>query len=255
MIKSFVLILTAVILFYFLSTWDSRPFSITPDMGVSEDYIARHSVDVRHPIFLSVIKYTSESAKILTDVKESDLLRIRCSDQLVRTDQGVYILKHLKTQARQKRRVTNNQFIEYMRKKEPYLSPGKKVLTVRACENNVGLMFMLYSIGEYDKNIANKSSIHQVIYNSKNNEAYVEVFRSGIFAKNNLYKIEASKNHLVCNEIFQMRKYDVLSILCSEESEAASVHKLYDLNMNDGSKMLVAKCKNGYPPNIGTVCN
>lgn len=252
-ISVFLTLLTVIVVYFYYQS--ARPFGLTADMGLSESFMKRYSVLPNHSIFTSIIKYSSASADLLANIPNDSLQGLRCSDQFIRTDQGMYILKHIKTQERQKRRVTNKEFIEYMRSKEPNLPVGKKTLTVRVCEAENRTLFILYSIGVYDKKMADNASLHQVIYSSQKNETFIDVFQPGLLGSKKTFRIESTRYHEVCNEVFQLGTDNTLYLLCSEESPAESTHRLYVLDLNTGNKSLVGACVNGYPPNIGSVCN
>src|SRR3989338_2245694 len=129
-----IVIIFILIAFIAVAKTNFQPFQITDDMAFEPSYKKRLELNPKDAFFPSLIRYTTESAKLLESVKDKYLLGFRCGDSFIRTSQGVYILENLKTDKKDKRRIKNQAFIEFMRNKEKDLPKGKKILTGKICE-------------------------------------------------------------------------------------------------------------------------
>lgn len=248
-----IILLTTV--FIFISYLNRSPFQITEDMVMESGYTKRRLVNPIDSVFTSIIRYDTVSARILNSTMDRNLVEIRCSDELIRTDQGVYVLKTIKTSQKGKKRIKNEEFIEFMRNKEKNLTEGKKILSVRVCETADKSIYVFYSVGFYDIKNADNSPILQTIYNSVNNDAYIQMFSRWGNLGNRLFTIAKSNTHLLCNEPFQLTTNNRLYVLCNEELYKHSNHFIYEINLNSGSAKVVGKCLNDYSGKLKTVCD
>ena len=238
-------------LFYF----NLKPFTISPDMAFSNSYSKRNTLSDHDQVFTSLKRYSPQHLEILNSTKEEVLQDFRCSDEFIRTNQGVYILKNIKTSQKYKKTVQNSDFIEFMRNKETTMPQGKKILTVRICETKNEELLLFYSIGAYDSSNVDNSTIIQTVYSSTNNESYIQIFPAGRLFGSQLIRLEKSANYLYCNEPFQITKNDTLSLLCSSEAGKKSSHFILEVNLNNGSKKLIGRCVNDYQADLQTYCD
>ena len=254
MIRVFIIIFL-LLAFITLAKTYLQPFQLSDDMAIESNYKKRAKVNPNDTFFPSLVRYASESAKFLDSMKDNDLLGFRCSDSFIRTDQGVYILEKVKTNNRDKKRIKNEAFIEFMRNKERELPKGKKILTARICELENKTMLIFYSIGVYDSKTADNSSIVQTIFNSVYNDAFVQVFPKGKFIGSRTFSIARSNAHLRCDEPFQLSANNQLYILCDEEQYRLSNYFIYEVDLNTGDTRLLNRCINNFINMLKTVCN
>lgn len=249
---AFLLLILALFIF---STRRALPFSITNDIVFESDFKKRSDVKPNHNIFTSLVRYSSESARLLNSVNKANLIGFRCSDNLIRTDQGVYILRNVKTDQNQKRRITNTNLVEFMRNKEKSITSGKKILTARICELEDKTLLIFYSTGVYDIKSAESSPIYQTIYNSDHNDAYIQIFSQERIFGSRTYTIAKSQGHLICDDPFQITTTGILYLLCDEELEKSSNHFIYEMDLNIGSSKLFKKCLNNFVDTLKIKCD
>jgi len=231
-----------------------QPFQISPDMGIPQRYEKRLGVAEKDQ--LEFTYYTDQTRKVLQAINDSELLSFRCGDGIIRTSQGVYVLESEKTALGEKRRIQNQDFIEFMRNKEPKLPPGKRILAVRVCElkNNVILLF--YTTGVYDSKDADTQTPRLVVLNSSNNEAFVQVIPQGFFARKDvMLVIKESEEHTRCDIPFQVTRDYALYILCEEKQDFVSNYFVYRLDLKNGSLTILEKCINKFQKSIETFCD
>ncbi len=224
-------------------------------MAIESSYKKRAVVNPKDTFFPSLIRYTSESAKLLNSTKDKDLLGFRCSDSFIRTNQGVYILEKVKTSNKDKRRLKNQAFIEFMRNKEKNLPKGKKILTARICEMEDNTLLIFYSIGMYDAKAADNTPIFQTIFNSVYNDAFIQIFPKGKFIGSRSFTIARSNAHLRCDEPFQLDTNNLLYILCDEQQYRSANYFIYEMDIKTGISRVLRRCINNFINKLKTVCN
>jgi len=254
MIRYLLLILSVILLILFYKI-NLPTFRASEDMAFQNQYLKKPLVSQNDDFFTSFIRYTDSSKKLLTSVNEESLIALRCSDNILRTNQGAYILKNAKTEKTYRRTIKNTDFIKFMRNKEYSLPHRKKILTVKICETDNNTVISFYSIGEYDSKNVDNNTILQTIHDSTNNEAFVEIISNGFFPKAQLFKIAQSKVHIICDEPFYLTKGKMLSILCNEEFSNLSSYLIYEVNLNTGNSKLLKKCSNKHGLKIQTICD
>lgn len=174
-------------------------------MAVPSSYTKRGEVTEKN-IYSQARKYTEETKKILASTKEDELLGFACSDNFIRTTQGVYLLENIKTEKRAKKRIKNTEFIEYMRNKERILPKGTKILSGKICEMENKTIILMYSIGAYDTQSMDSARPNQAILYSYNNTAFVEVLAESFFSTEQQFILARSKNHIRCDQPFQINR-------------------------------------------------
>ena len=267
MIRVFIIIFL-FIAFITLAKIYLQPFQISDDLAIESSYKKRLEVNPKDTFFPSLIRYTSESAKLLNSVKEKDLLGFRCSDSFIRTNQGVYILENVKTSKKDKKRLKNQPFIEFMRNKEKQMPKGKRILTARVCEMENKTMLIFYSIGIYNSKSADNTPIFQTILNSVYNDAFVQIIprlpslrlgfsgqAKNILIRSRTFTIARSNGHLRCDEPFQLGTNNLLYVLCDEQQSKSANYFIYEVNLNTGITRLLRRCVNNFIDKLKTVCN
>ena len=265
------IIVIAFLLLAFIAlakTYYLQPFQISTDMAIQPSYKKRLEVNPQDTFFPSLTRYTSESAKLLNSVKEKDLLGFRCSDSFIRTNQGVYLLENVKTSQKDKKRLINQPFLEFMRAKESKLPKGKKILTTRICEMENKTMLIFYSIGIYNSKSADNTPIFQTILNSVYNDAFVQIIprlpslrlgfsgqAKNILIRSRTFTIARSTGHLRCDEPFQLTSNNLLSVLCGEQQPKSANYFIYEVDLNRGTGKILRSCLNNFAGKLKTVCN
>ena len=244
------IVIIAVLLAYFVH---KQPFTPSQDMAIASDYTIRSSIPIQDPT-VGHIHYSKKTKNLLDTPKDTELLGLRCSDSFIRTDQGAYILENKKI-GMYTRRITNDDFITFMREKERVLPTGKKILTAKICETTDNTLLLFYSIGQYDTKTVGNISIRKIIANSSNNSSYVEVISKNVFAAPRTFEIMQSKTYLRCDLPFQIQKNNTLSILCREDADWISNYYVYEINLKNGAEKLLGKCTNSYKDTLHTTCN
>lgn len=199
--------------------------------------------------------YTDRVKKLMQDIDESKLIALRCSDGIIRTAQGAYVLESEKTELGEKRRIQNQGFIEFMRDKEPELPPGKKILSARICELEDNTLLLFYSIGVYDFKEADTKTPRWIVLNSNDNQAFIQIIPKSPAQKNAIFEIRESAEHTRCDEPFQVTRDYALYILCEEKQNFISTFFVYRLNLRDGSYEILEKCINRFQKGIETFCD
>ncbi len=246
------LILLALV---FLNYLTKKPFAISKDMAFADSYLKKNVVSDHDQVFTTIKRYTPQHLSLLNSISPDELQNFRCSDEFIRTNQGIYILKNIKTSQKYKKIVKNSEFIEFMRDKEKNMPQGKKILTVRLCETKNNDLLIFYSIGKYDSSNVDNSTILQTVYSSIEDEAHLQIFPKGRSFGSKSYLLEKSNNYLYCNEPFQITNNNALYILCSSEAYKKSSHFILDVDLNTGSKKNIGKCINDYREELKTTCN
>jgi len=249
------IIIFLLIAFITLAKIYLQPFQISDDMAIESSYKKRLEVNPQDTFFPSLIRYTSESAKLLNSVKEKDLLGFRCSDSFIRTNQGVYILENVKTSQKDKKRLKNQPFIEFMRDKEKQMSKGKRILTARICEMENKTMLIIYSIGVYDNKSADNTPIFQTIINSVYNDAFIQIIPKNILMRSRTFTIARSNGHLRCDESFQIATNNLLYVLCDEQQSKSANYFIYEVDLNTGATKILRRCANNFIDKLKTTCN
>lgn len=240
--------------FFILQTY-FRPFQFTEDMGVEVNYKKRVAVNSRDLFFPSLIRYKSGMVKFLNSQKDDDLIGFRCSDSFLRTNQGIYILENLKTNTKDKRRVKNQAFLEFMLKKEKDLPKGKKILTVKLCETENKTLLIFYSLGSYESKSADNTPITQTLFNSVNNEAFLQIVTAGNFLLSDTFTITRSAGYLRCDKPFQLGAGSLLYLLCDEQLSKSASYFIYELNLNTGKNRILGSCLNNFAAELKTDCH
>ena len=252
------IIVIAFLLLAFIAlakTYYLQPFQISTDMAIQPSYKKRLEVNPQDTFFPSLTRYTSESAKLLNSVKERDLLGFRCSDSFIRTNQGVYLLENVKTSQKDKKRLINQPFLEFMRAKESKLPKGKKILTTRICEMENKTLLIVYSIGVYDNKSADNTPIFQTIINSVHNDAIIQIIPKNRLIRSRTFAIARSTGHLRCDEPFQLTSNNLLSVLCGEQQPKSANYFIYEVDLNRGTGKILRSCLNNFAGKLKTVCN
>jgi len=224
-------------------------------MAIESSYKKRLTVNSKDIFFPSLIRYSQKSRRLLSRIKDKDLIGFRCSDSFIRTNQGVYILEHAKTSQKDKRRIKNQAFIEFMRNKEKELPQGKKILTARICETQNKTILIFYSIGVYDTKVADTTPIVQTIFNSINNDALVQVIPYTFFLKSPTFTIDRSNGHLRCDEPFQITAKNLLYILCDDQQLKSANYLIYEIDLKRNTTKVLGRCENNFANELKTVCN
>ncbi len=250
-----IIILFLITIFIAIAKTKLQPFPISDDLAFESNFKKRAIVNTNDTFFPSLIRYSSESAKLLSLSKENDLQEFRCSDSFIRTNQGVYILESVKTSQKDKKRVKNESFIEFMRNKEKNLPKGKKILTARICQTKNKTLFILYSIGMYDSKSADNTPIYQTILNSTFNDAFIQIFPNANLIGSRIFNLDRSNSHLRCDEPFRVDINNLLYVLCSEESAKSANYQIYAVDLNTGRRKLIGKCLNNFSEKLLTICS
>ena len=232
-----------------------QPFQLTEDMGVEANYKKRLTVKPRDIFFPSLVRYSSGVLNYLNSQKDNNLTGFRCSDRFLRTNQGVYLLENLKTKTKDKRRVKNQAFLEFMLKKEKNLPQGKKILTVRLCESENKTRLIFYSIGSYDSKSADNTPVSQTLYHSVDNEAILQLIPKGIFPLSGSFTITRSDGYLRCDEPFQLGTDNRLYLLCDEQLAKSANYSVRELNLGTGKSRVLGKCLNDFTEELVTDCD
>lgn len=237
----------------FLRTNPPLPFTLTPDMAAKEEFVKRENVMQKDQA--NFLYYSDEAKKIIENVKESDLLGLRCTDSFIRTNQGAYILEHVKTDSLEKKRIKNFEFTEYMRNKEPGLPAGKKILSARICESEDKTLLMIYSIGKYNTNDTDALAPTQVILSSTENTVLIQIISKSSQLNSSEKIFRESKNHLRCERVFQMTKNGIIYLLCEEKEDYLSTFDVYRIDLKTGRSELLKTCVNKFENEIEAVCD
>ena len=229
-------------------------FDINQGMAISESYIKK--MDIHEKNFLSHIHYSKKTKKAFFEKKDSDLLGIRCTDGIIRTFQGVYLLENTKAANREKMRIKNTEFVNLMREKEPTLTQNRRILSSRVCEFENKSRVIFYTVGTYNTRDADFQSPRLTVLNSKDNIAYLDFIPSIFtFGGKITYKLAESENHTRCDRLFFVDKKNVILLLCEEKLDYASVFTTLMVDLNNGSFKTIEKCKNDYKNGLVTKCN
>lgn len=215
-------------------------------MAVPEIYEKRAKIPQKDQIEFTY--YTDRAKRLLQMINNSELLEFRCSDGIIRTAQGAYLLESAKTAHGEKRRIQNQDFIEFMRSKEPMLPPGKRILLARVCELEDNTIFLFYTIGVYDSKDADTKTPRLVMLNSRDNESFIQIIPGGIF------KIKESAAHTRCDKPFQLTRARMLYTLCQEKQDLVSSFYVYQINLKDESSDILETCINKYDNGLKTSC-
>lgn len=247
----FLTIFFSIITFILSQTFDPLPFQITNDMAPRE-YEKRAQVQETEQ--LSFVHYTQKTKDLLSQVADSKLEPFRCSDGIIRTPQGVYVLETEKTPLEHLRRIQNKNFIGFMRGKESSLPAGMKILSARVCEFSDKTILVIYSIGSYESAEADTLTAELVVLTSSDNKAYVEVIKGGFFSKETVLKIRESAEHTRCDNLFQATTDNTLYILCDERKDFISTYFVYKLNLGNGSYEILEECINEFQNGVKASC-
>lgn len=253
--KRIYIIFFAIVLTGFIMHQLKGPnFRISSDMAIAQNYIKRGNVPQKDSDF-GFTHYTKETEQLLGTTQDIDLSGFRCSDSFVRTDQGAYILENEKIKNGLTRRIKNDDFIEFMRKKEPDLPKGKKILTGKICETENKIKLIFYSIGMYDTKTVDNISIRKVIAYSNNNNAFVQKISENPLNTQQTFEITTSKAHIRCDQPFHISRNNILFILCEESGNWISNYLVYSVDLKDGSLSVLGKCMNSFKDKSQTICD
>ncbi|MBI4091972.1 MAG: hypothetical protein HY427_02095 [Candidatus Levybacteria bacterium] len=236
----------------FSHVFNLPPFRITNDMAAPERFEKKAKIQETEQ--LNFIHYTSRTRELLGKIPDSNLLSFRCSDGIIRTPQGVYVLENEKTPLEHLRRVQNQDFIDFMRSKESSLPPGMKILSARACELEDNTLLLFYTIGFYYAREADSLTAELVVLTSSDNKAYVEVIKGGFFAKETMLRVRESKEHTRCDNLFQVTRDNMLYILCDERKDFISNYLVYKFNLKNGLYEILEECVNEFENGIKASC-
>lgn len=249
----FIGILLSIAVPFFFHGFQPLPFQVSKDMTIDTHYEKRAEIPQKDQ--LNFIYYTDEAKKLIETSNDFDLMNFRCSDSFVRTVQGAYVLENAKTELREKRRIKNFDFIEFMRNKERTFPPGKKILSGRICELEDNTIILMYSIGTYDSKNADSQTPRLVVLNSSSNNSFLQVISKGIFAKTeSIMKIRESKDHVRCDRLFQISKTYIAHMLCEEKGDFVSSFFVYRINLKLESFEILKTCVNRYEEGLKISC-
>src|SRR3989344_5069926 len=113
----YLLITFIAVIFIFLYYLTQPPFVVSDDMAFEKNYKKRAIIDTKDDFFTSFTRYSKESKRFLDSFEDAELVAFRCSDNILRSIQGAYILKNAKTERFYRRTIKNNDFIAFMRNK------------------------------------------------------------------------------------------------------------------------------------------
>lgn len=229
------------------------PFKISEDMAISKSYEKRMQIPQNDQ--LEFIYYTDRARKPIQKINDPELLGFRCGDGIIRTVQGAYVLESAKTALGEKRRIQNQDFIEFMRSKEPKLPPGKRILSARVCELKDNTILLFYTTGVYNSKDADTQTPRLVVLNSSNNQAFIQIISIDLLRTNNIFEIRKSAEHTRCDRPFQITRDRALYILCEEKQDFVSSYFVYRLDLKNGSLAILEKCINKFQKGIETFCN
>ncbi|OGK41962.1 hypothetical protein A3A74_04665 [Candidatus Roizmanbacteria bacterium RIFCSPLOWO2_01_FULL_35_13] len=251
----YLLITFIAVIFIFLYYLTQPPFVVSDDMAFEKNYKKRAIIDTKDDFFTSFTRYSKESKRFLDSFEDAELVAFRCSDNILRSIQGAYILKNAKTERFYRRTIKNNDFIAFMRNKEKTFPPGKKMLTSRVCETENKTILLFYTLGKYDSSNLDNNTILQTIHDSTENEAIVQIIPANFVFGTGLHNISRSRANLICDEPFHIGKNDLLYILCTEEFPKSSGYYISEINLNTGSSRILKKCLNLHGTEIKTTCD
>lgn len=250
----FSLLLIFLLSFFNLSNQNMQSFKVSPDMALSN---FEKKQEVLQKNLVNFVFYTDGIKKRMQEVNDQNLLDLRCSDGIIRSIQGVYVLENVKTAQGEKRRIQNQDFIEFMRGKEPSLPPGKRILSTRVCELEDKTTLLFYTIGVYDLKKVDSQTARVAVLNSNNNEAFIQILSkdSVEVGKPGIYRIRESKNHTRCDQPFQITKEGTLYILCEDKRDFVTSFYVYQINLVKQSSSILETCVNKYKNALETVCH
>lgn len=222
-------------------------------MAISSLYVKKNYISQKS--FLNHAHYTDKSRKIIEDKKDSDLLGIRCTDGIIRTFQGIYLLENLKAENGEKKRVKNADFVNYMRNHENTLPKNRRILTTRVCELEDKSRIVFYTAGTYNTREADFQSPRLNVLNSKDNIAYFKYLPSRIsLAQKDTTILLESDDHARCDRLFFVGNNNIAQIMCEEKLDHESIFTTFALNLNTGKIKQIEKCKNNYKYKLITFC-
>jgi hypothetical protein len=222
-------------------------------MNAPQSYEKRAQITQKDQV--GTIYYSSEIEERLSEMDDLELFSFRCSGTFIRTVQGVYFLENAKTEFMEKKRVKNFDFLEYMRSREPHLPKYKKILSARVCELENQTLILMYTVGKYNAKGADFQPPRQVVLNSYDNEALLEVIPKNRYAGKiglNLYK---SKSHARCDKLFQAARDGTFFLLCEEKEDYLSKFSVYSVNVITKDHKVLGTCINTYGEKIEAECN
>ena len=241
----FIVGIALFVLFKHTSALSAPPFALSEDLAMETQYKKRAAISQINKSYGST-QFAQKTNKLLTETKDQGLSEFRCTDSFMRNDQGVYIFENIRVNNKLMQRIKNDDFIEFMRSKEPNLPRGTKTLTGRICELKDQTLLLFYSIGQYDANPADASiSIRKLIAGSTNNKAYLDVFPKNRFYAKKSFEIASSVAHVRCDQSFYIKRNSLL-VLCEEEIELNSNYFVFDISLKNGSTKLVEHCSNKF---------
>ncbi|HVF69610.1 MAG TPA: hypothetical protein VNA13_03530 [Xanthomonadales bacterium] len=254
MIHRIFFIILAISILVLVSKSPSQPFSLSEDMAFESSYKKTAEVNEKN-LDYGFTQYASRTTSLLSETKDDDLLGFKCSDSFVRSNQGLYLLENTKTANRSKKRIQNKEFIEYMRNKDRTIPKGKKILSGKICELENQTILLFYSIGEYDNKSSDKARPADVILYSHNNQAFIEILPRGLFVRSSSLETASSKDHMRCDQIFQINRKQKLLIMCEEASDWISNYFTYHVDLRSGKIEVLESCMNKFEKKLEIVCN
>lgn len=253
--KFIIIVFFFIVIVFTLSYQLFIPFRVSSDMVDLVGYTKRILPNRYHHIFNTLPLFTNKTEEYLQSADDSELIGLRCSDKFARSYQGVYIFEPSITETSPKKRIKNQKFIEYMKGKEKNLTKGKKILIGSICETEDKTILLMYSIGSSDFSNADKMPVFKALFNSFDNEAYIEILPKGTMIGSKTYKIAKSSDHLYCTTAFQVDKKKTVYLLCSEEKAESSNHFVYGVNLKSGKITEIEKCLNDFSSGVKTECS
>ncbi len=234
-----------------LTSGIKQPFFVKDNMD-STAYSKRALIPEKNPY--KAITYNQAVKNSLDNINDSELLGFRCTDSFIRNNQGVYIFENKRINYKHTSRIKNNEFLEFMREKERKITKGKKILSGRICETEKGTILLFYSIGEYSVKTADSTSIRNIINNSTNNLAFLQIIPNNFWSPMDIFIIGKSLNHLRCDQPFQIGKQNELFILCDEEKLLQSTYTVNQINLKSKKNTILNRCINRFGDKLESIC-
>ncbi len=223
------------------------PVRINSNSYMTEDYIKRSFY--KDKIITTSPENKFDTKKTLSEVKESSLIGIRCTENIVRNEQGVHYFGDSETR-RYDVRVKDEQIIKILRYLEVNLPQQKKPMNTRLCEAEDNKIIALYTAGDYsitsDPRAGN--NILWAFAFSKNNVIFTKVIDpDNLFKKTRTTTVQKSENsYLNCNRPSQLTKNYTLYIECREIGERTFNYFTYQIDLQKGTIKVMGKCLNSY---------
>lgn len=253
MIRSFPLIIIFLVAAILLFLPAKKPFEVTSDMALS-NLTKKFDIQDKDSSY-GFVKYNDKIKKLLDNIPDDKLTPVACSDSFYRNVQGVYIFDNLRVGQVHFVRIKNEEFLEFMREKEGTFIGGKKILTGRICELADKTILLFYSVGIYDLELADTTTVRRAIAYSEDNTAYIDIIpRKSLLMKRTL-KIAESENNIHCHSIFQLTNGRELFLLCEESKEWHSNYFVKKISLKNGKAQVLGSCLNEHRDKLKTICD